>query len=65
MTYWLDYAIVGFCRVLLEKVGDFAFGHWGSTVSLSMLPLRHSVHYISFKSALNLLKTGLFRLGWS
>ena len=29
MTYWLDYAIVVFCRVLLEKVGNFAFCRWG------------------------------------
>ena len=27
--YWLEYAIVGFRRVLLEKVCDFAFRRWG------------------------------------
>ena len=31
-TYLLDYAIVGFCHALLEKVGDFAFLHPQLTV---------------------------------
>ena len=47
--YWLNYAIVGFRRVPLEKVGDFAFWHLGDsqltvyTATLTYMHMQHTV----------------------